>query len=351
MTSIATVALKPGMELAEDVCNFNNEVLVPANTILKEEHIKKLSRHSIMCVAIKEQIDYATTHFEKIRLSTEFKKFEAVYMENLTKYKAFMISFVTNSISFHVSQLMEIYHTVAACASSGEKLLDYLYHMLPSEDDMTHSHCLNSALIAGVFAKWLNLTKEDTDILIKCGFLYDVGKLKLPNELIWKPDRLTEDEYEQVKSHTYIGYQMLEKLHLDNHILRAALMHHERYDGSGYPDMLVGDQIDRFAKYIAIIDSYEAMTSARMYRQSLHPFQVIEKFEKAGFLTYEEEILRPILSHIASTQMGLTARLNDNRTGEIILINQKHLSRPLLRTSDGLIDLSTNPDLKIEAIF
>lgn len=352
MISVATITLKPGMELGEDVYNFKNELLIPAGTKLEESHIKKLSRHSIMCVTVKEDVDYATTHYEKVRLSKDFKKFEKVYYEYLAKYKALMISFVTNGMTFHVSQLMEIYRAVVSFAPSGEHLLDYLYNMLPGEDDMTHAHCLNSALIAGVFAKWLNLNEEDTDLLIKCGFFYDIGKLKLPNELIWKPDRLTDLEYAKIKTHTMIGFEMIQPLNLDPHINNAALMHHERCDGSGYPSRLRGDRIDRFAKYIAIIDSYEAMTSARTYRQSLHPFQVIANFEKAGFIIYEESILRPVLSHIAGTLMGYTVRLNDDRLAEVILINQRKLSRPMLRMENGtIIDLSAEPGLQIEAIF
>lgn len=352
MISVATITLKPGMELGEDVYNFKNELLIPAGTKLDESHIKKLSRHSIMCVMIKEAVDYATTHYEKVRLSNDFKNFEKVYYEYLAKYKALMISFVTNGMVFHVSQLMSIYRAITACAPDGERLLDFLYNMLPSEDDMTHAHCLNSALIAGVFAKWLNLNDEDTDLLIKCGFFYDIGKLKLPNELIWKPDKLTELEYERIKTHTILGFELIQPLDLNPHINNATLMHHERCDSSGYPSGLRSDKIDRFAKYIAIIDSYEAMTSARTYRQSLHPFQVIANFEKAGFIIYEESILGPILSHIAGTQMGYTVRLSDQRLAEIILINQRFLSRPMLRTPDGtIIDLSAEPNLQIEAIF
>lgn len=351
MLNIASIALKPGMELGEDVFNYKNELLIPSGTVLDDSHIKKLARHSVMCVTIKEAIDYATTRFEKVRLSKGFQKFETVYNEYLPKYKAIMINFVTNKISFHISQLMDIYRAITPHAANGDLLLDYLYHMLPSEDDMTHAHCLNSALIAGVFAKWLSLSEEDTDILIKCGFLYDIGKLKLPDELIWKPGRLTDLEYMKIKTHTFIGFDLLKELDLNPHIINAALMHHERCDGSGYPSRLRGDKIDRFAKYIAIIDSYEAMTSARMYRQTLHPFQIIERFEKAGYIIYEEAILRPILSHIAVAQMGYNVRLNDDRIAEIVLINQKHLSRPLLSSSEGLIDLSAEPQLRIEAVF
>lgn len=351
MINIASIALKSGMEIGEDVFNYKNELLVPAGTIIEDNHIKKIVRHCVMSVVVKEAIDYATTRFEKVRLSEGFKKFDAVYSEYLLYYKELMVDFVTKGILFQIDHLMDIYHTVIPYAQSGELLLDYLYHQLPSEDNMTHAHCLNSALIAGVFAKWLNLSQEDTDILIKCGFFYDIGKLKLPDELIWKSEKLTDLEFAQIKTHTLAGFDLLKDLDLNPHIINATLMHHERCDGSGYPSGLRCDKIDRFAKYIAIIDTYEAMTSSRMYRQSHHPFQIIASFEKAGFIIYEETILRPILSHIAAYQVGNDVRLSDGRVAEVILINQRYLSRPLLRSLEGLIDLSTEPQLQIEAIY
>ncbi|MCI6553673.1 MAG: HD domain-containing protein [Lachnospiraceae bacterium] len=352
MRKYATIAIKPGMELGEDVYTYQNELLIPARTVLTEAHIKKLSHYSIMCATIMEPADYATTHFEKVRLSDGFKTFESVYNECLSSYKSLMMEFVLNGTAFSMNRLMELYASIASRVPNGDTLLDYLYNMLPSEDDMTHAHCFNSALIAGVFARWINLNQADAELLIQCGFLYDIGKLKLPDELIWKADKLTQAEFNHIKAHTILGFQLLEPLHLDRHITNAALMHHERYDGSGYPSALRGEEIDRFAKYIAIIDSYEAMTSARIYRSTMHQFKMISNFEKAGFITYDESVLRPILSHIAGTQMGRKVRLNDDRVAEIILINQKHLSRPMLRTEDGyLIDLLSEPHLEIESIF
>lgn len=352
MKIIACAALTPGMELGENVLTRKNELLLPAGTVLTQEHLGKLTRHSIMCVSVKEAIDYATTHFEKIRLSSGFRHFDTIYNENLPKYKLMMINFIDNHVPIVTGQLMGIYTAISSCAASSDLLLDYLYNMLPNEDDMTHAHCLNSALIAGVFADWLGLSKEDTERLIQCGFFYDIGKLKLPYSLIWKPDKLTELEFARMKTHTFIGFELLKDTAWDPHIANAALMHHERCDGSGYPSRLRGNKIDRFAKYIAIIDSYEAMTSARIYRQSLNPFQVIDNFEKAGFLIYDESILRPILMHIAATQVGYMVRLSDDRTAEIIVINHQKLSKPLLKAADGsLIDLSAEPELKIEAIY
>lgn len=351
MKTVARMALKNGMVIGEDVYNYQNKMLYPKDTVVDDQVIARLARHSIMCVAIKEEIDYATTHFEKVRLGTEFKYFEFTYNDCMPIYRKIMTDFVEKGIPVRMSRLMELYVKISSCARNGEQLLDFLYNMLPSEDDMTHAHCLNSALIAGVFGTWLGLSKEDIFLLIQCGFFYDIGKLKLPQELLWKPGKLDELEFTRLKTHTMIGFDLLKDQNLNEHVIKATLMHHERCDGSGYPSKLRKDQIDIFAKYIAVIDAYEAMTSARTYRQSLNPFQVIANFERDGYVKYDEEILRPILSHIASTQLGFNVRLTNDMEAEIILINQEQLSRPLLKAGDQMIDLAKEPELDIAAIY
>ncbi len=351
MKTVACMALKNGMVIGEDVYNYQNDLIYPKDTVVDEYVIARLNRHSIMCVSIKEEIDYATTHFEKIRLSTEFKYFEFTYNDCMPVYRKIMTDFVERGIPFRMSRLMELYVKISSCARNGEQLLDFLYNMLPSEDDMTHAHCLNSALIAGVFGTWLGLPKEDIFLLIQCGFFYDIGKLKLPRELLWKPGKLNDLEFTRLKTHTMLGFDLLKEQNLNEHVIKATLMHHERCDGSGYPSKLRKDQIDIFAKYIAVIDAYEAMTSARTYRQSLNPFQVIANFERDGYVKYDEAILRPILTHIASTQLGLNVRLSNDTEAEIILINQKQLSRPLLKSGSQTIDLAMEPELEITAIY
>lgn len=350
MKTIACMALKPGMILGEDVLSYKNELLLSKNTVIDEKAIAKLARHSIMCVEIKEPEDLATTHFEKVRVSKGFKHFEDLYAQKLIIYKSIIDNMIGSKTPADMGVLFSIYSDLTACAKTGEMLLDYLYNMLPSEDDMTYAHCLNSALIAGVFGTWLGIPRTDLYTLICCGFFYDIGKLMIPQDIIWKPSRLTDIEYELVKTHTFQGFNILKDLPINDDIIKATLMHHERCDASGYPSRLKEEQINQYAKYISIIDAYEAMTSARTYRKSLTPFEVIENFERTERY-YSSIILRPILYHIASAQMGMTVRLSDERTAEIILINQRYLSKPLVKCEDNVIDLTTTPDLRITAIL
>ncbi len=354
MRSVARMELKPGMITADDVLNYKNEIIVSANTKITDTIIEKLARQSIMVVPIKEDIDFATTHFEKVRLSEGFKHFESTYNIYFPVYKNLMLSTVNNRSPINMDQLMQVYNNIIVCAKSGELLLDYLYNMLPGEDDMTHAHCLNSALIAGVFGTWLGLSNDDINLLIQCAFVYDIGKLSIPYQILWKPERLTSEEYRMVMQHTTIGYNFLNSLGgFNEHILNATLQHHERCDGSGYPKALTDVEIDRFAKYIAIIDTYEAMTSPRSYRQKLNPFQIIANYEKEGFIKYDIGAIKSILSHVAASQMGFNVQLSNGALGEVILINEKALSRPLIKLNadNSLIDLSNNKDLSIISVY
>lgn len=353
MKNIARVALKPGMVLADSVKNSKGDVILYENTILTEADIMKLARYQIMVVEIKEDIDFATTHFEKMHLTPEFKEFERVYNEQLLAFKAIMITFISNGLPFQRWDLLDIYKKILKAAGSSKFFLDYLYNMLPSEDDMTYAHCLNSALIAGAFSDYLGMNDEQSENMILSGFLYDVGKMTMPNSLIWKPGKLTDLEFSQMKMHTFKGFEMLSTLAINEHVKKAALMHHERCDGSGYPSKLKGDKIDGYAKYMGVIDSYEAMTSPRTYRESMNPFQVIANFERTGLEKYDIQVIKPILYHVAKSQLGLNTRLSDDRIAEIILINQDALSKPLVKLNgeDTVIDLREYPDLEIVAIY
>lgn len=353
MKAIARVELKSGMEVAENIYSYQGKLICPANAIVDDELIAKFARYSIMCLNIKDASDYAVTRFERVRLSSQFKKFVSIYKNNLNAYKYMINDFLDNDHMINTSYLLKIHDEIRACANTGEELLNMLYYMLPTEDNLTYAHCLNSALIANVFAIWLGMTKEDTQISTLAGFIYDIGKLKLPNSLLWKPGRLSNDEYTRMQTHTLLGYDLIKHKNLNEHIIHATIMHHERCDGSGYPNHLKDDEIDFFAKFIGIVDSYEAMTSARTYRPSLHPFEVISSFEESGVERYGAPLLNPILQHIANSHMGHRVALSNGAAADIILINNKALTKPLVKYVDSgeLLDLSKFSDIKITGML
>jgi HD-GYP domain-containing protein (c-di-GMP phosphodiesterase class II) len=173
----------------------------------------------------------------------------------------------------------------------------------------------------------------------------------VPREILAKPHKLTDYEYNIIKTHTIKGYQLLREYPLDIRVKYAALMHHERCDGSGYPNGFKADQIDDFAKIVGIADVYDAMTSNRRYRKAICPFDVVESFEKEGFLKFAPGFLMVFMERIVQAYLHNTVRLSDGREGEVIMINKLSLSRPVVRVGSDFVDLSKNHSITIDAII
>ncbi|MBE5873858.1 MAG: HD domain-containing protein [Lachnospiraceae bacterium] len=347
MKSVAIMALQPGMVLGEDVIH-QNRVIFPANTTLDETIISKLKRYSVMCVTIMENVDFATTHHEKLRYNNKFLLFEHQYNIAMQSYKFFMQNFFSTGVKIDDAALLSIYSDLKDKIDSGAELLDYLYNMIPNEDEMTYSHCVTSALLAGTIADWLSMNEEARKTMVLCGFYYDIGKLFLPNELLWKPGKLTDDEIATIRKHPEIGYDMVKNLNMNQHVKNSVIMHHERLDGTGYPYRLNELTIDKYARYMAIIDAYVAMASPRSYRSAFTPLSILADFEKR-MDQFDTELLLPIMKRIADAQIGTTVTLNDDSKWEVMIIHPTKFSRPLLRNDKNeILDLMQNPELYIK---
>jgi len=227
-----------------------------------------------------------------------------------------------------------------------------MIHQMHSLNDTVYAHCVNVALISRMIGRWLHLDQHNLDVLTCCGLFHDIGKMSIPEDILNKPGKLTDEEFALIKSHPKTGYDMLRNQNIDNRIKQAALMHHERYDGSGYPNQLTSEFLSDYSTIVAIADVYDAMTAARSYREPLCPFQVIEKFEVEGFQKYHTKYIYVFLHNIASTYQSNRVMLNDGRGCKIVMLNQSTLSKPIVQFDDGsCLDLSSQRDLYITKIL
>lgn len=152
---------------------------------------------------------------------------------------------------------------------SAESVILSLARTVEARDAHTSGHCERMASFAAAFGIALELPNEDIAALRRGGYLHDVGKIGVPDAVLLKPGRLTADEFEQVKRHTVIGDSLCGDLRLLRRVRPIVRHHHERLDGSGYPDGLVGDAIPLLAQLTGIVDVYDALTSDRVYRKAL----------------------------------------------------------------------------------
>ena len=276
---------------------------------------------------------------QAIKQSPEFMNFQVDFAVCLNELKDYFNAIIMGNFKAPDALLEK----TAAMIRPGQTTIDFfdMLHNLRSVDDSIYAHCLNVALIGRTIGKWLKIPAEDLGTLTLSGLLHDIGKALIPDDLLNKQGRLTDEEYDLLCQHSQLGYDLLRPLPLNSHVKKAALMHHERCDGSGYPGKSTTDAIDDFANIIAIADVYDAMTAARTYRAPLCPFQVIAEFEKDGLQKYKPKFILTFLEHIASTYQNNHVLLSDGHAANIVLLNKNHLSKPLVQLDNGeCIDLS-----------
>ncbi len=288
----------------------------------------------------------------RMMTSNEFKGFQVDYLLYIEEVKTVFSNILNTpgyTIDTHnlIRKMSELY----ASRNTIVELFDMI-HQMHSLNDTVYAHCVNVALISRMIGRWLHLEQNDLDILTCCGLFHDIGKLAIPEEILNKPGKLTDEEFALIKSHPKTGYDMLRNQNIDNRIKQAALMHHERYDGSGYPNQLSSEFLSDYSTIVAIADVYDAMTAARSYREPLCPFQVIEKFESEGFQKYHTKYIYVFLRNIASTYQSNRVMLNDGRGCKIVMLNQNTLSKPIVQFDDGsCLDLAGQKELYITKIL
>lgn len=345
MYKLSSQSLKPGMVLYDDIYSPANEILFKANTMLNQEDIQALFEYNFDEITLCEPDEINMTHYKHLHASPHFQRFDKVYSTALAAFPK-IIRTLDTGLDLNMSRLLSLRDDILSCVRNGEQLLDYLYNMMPNENEITYNHCFNCGLLCHVFGKWADVSKDDLDNLTVAGFLFDIGKTKISDELIWKPDKLTPEEFIQMQHHIHLGYELVKSRKMPPHVISVMIMHHERCDGSGYPARLKGDRIDPFALIAAIADTYEAMTHPRAQRLALTPFQAIRVFEQQGFDKYGAHI-STILTRIAKMYVGRRACATGGLEGKISEIHEDALSRPTLYINGILHDMRTNPDEEI----
>ncbi|MFC6604051.1 HD-GYP domain-containing protein [Ectobacillus funiculus] len=178
------------------------------------------------------------------------------------------------------------------------ELIKTLVNALDSRDSYTLHHSENVAHFSLEIAKKMKLSKSLCDVIHKGGLLHDIGKIGIPEHILTKTGKLTDEEYNIIKSHTDIGYEMIKHVSdfNENGILDIVLYHHERYDGKGYPKGLKGTEIPLVARIVAIADMFDAMTSRRVYRSELNLEYTLNEIRKNKGTQFDPEIADIFLS-------------------------------------------------------
>ncbi|WP_425059965.1 Cyclic di-GMP phosphodiesterase [Sporomusa carbonis] len=171
------------------------------------------------------------------------------------------------------------------------ELVEAFTAALDAKNTYTRGHSDRVAEIAAAVARQMGMSKSYQDIIHVAAHLHDIGKIGIPDQILLKPDRLSPDEYEVIKSHSQVGFDILNKVTILKPIAMLVRSHHERWDGFGYPDGLAGNEIPLGARIIALADSFDAMISARSYRPAMSKKDAVKEVIRCRGTQFDPEIV------------------------------------------------------------
>lgn len=336
---------KIGDFLAKDVLNNHGAVIVPKNTRINSYIKNKLCNRKNDQVCIFDPSSVNT--FDKI--SDKLKLFELKYRNNINLYKE-IICELAQGHKLNTGKFNKLCNFVLnSIDESGNIIL--LLEKVKAYDEYTHSHCLNVSFYAMLIGKWMKLSPSDLKKIVSAGLLHDIGKLFIPDSILNKPGKLTPNEFHIIKKHSVYGYTFLKKIDtLDNDIIQAALTHHEREDGSGYPFSLKSHEIRIYSKIIAVADTYDAITSDRVYKKRSSPFAAFKLINHECFNSLDSTITNTFMKNLSAFYTGSKVILKCGRIGEIAFVPPNNISSPVIQIEDLFYDLSKEKELEIDCI-
>ena len=201
---------------------------------------------------------------------------------------------------------------------------------LDSVDEYTYSHSVSCAAYAIAFGRHLGLPRDDLQVLGLGGLLLDIGKTRLPKEILERDTTLSEAEIQQMREHVRIGVELLKKhgSTIDPRIVAMVEAHHERYDGSGYPRGISGPDIPVFARIAGVIDVYDAVVSQRPYRGPISSYDAVRLLHAGAGKSFQEEMVEQFVQAIGMFPNGALVELSTGEVGIVIEQNRVRRLRP-----------------------
>lgn len=332
-----------GKRLVNDVYSADGELLVKSFSILNEDHMQLIKQRRIFLSEddVIEAGPYGQfSHSEQDLLIDEIVAYIKEMFTGIRSSKVIPLAQIRQRIIPMVQHII------------GQSNVLSLFAALQPKDDYIYRHSFAVATISALLGKWLKMPDNELLQLTTAAFLHDIGKLQIPQHIWHKPGKLDAEEFELMVSHTSIGYEMIKNTIGTNHRQAlAALQHHERMDGTGYPLGLKGEQIDSFARIIAIADVFHAMASKRVYSNSSPFYEILSQIKEDAYAKFDTDIVRIFVERVMWSALGYSAIMTDSSIAKIVHIHPQNPTLPLVQVSDQFFDLSKTNKLQIEQII
>lgn len=334
----------PGMKLGKAIVAENGMVLLDQNVILTDILIRKLLYWKIFEIYIIEEncIDVDDLQAERQQFVRDRDQLIAAVsklfqqLNCLERLEADQIHVLVNE------QVMPL-------LLKSELLFSYL-HIINYTGEYLFRHSVNVAFLAGLIGKWLQWSEVEIQQLVVAGMLHDIGKMRIPIDILAKPGKLLPEEINVMKQHPAFGYEILQEAAVVDEIIKqGVLQHHERFDKSGYPDSLQESDISQIAKVIAVADVYDAMISTRVYRKAMSPIAVLHEIYTQMFVKLDLRICSMFIQYAKQSLIGSLVKLSNGLVAKIIYLHSDGFIEPIVQMMTGqYIALEEVPGIQIE---
>lgn len=318
-------SIKEGMKLAKPLLGKNDELLLNKGVVLFSSYVSKIKQQGYNGIYIEDEL---SKEIEIPDIIDEKIRFEAVRSVK----NVFLNIEEGKGIPRHIYRsLTDIIDNIVDSILENKAALVNIID-LKAFDNYTFYHCVNVCILSIVIGKAFDLNKKQLYNLGMTAILHDIGKTFIHKEILNKNEKLSDGEFEIIKTHSLKGYCYVK----DNFDVPAVsyvgiLQHHEKYDGSGYPMGIEGEKISLFGRIVSVSDVYDAITSDRPYRKALPSFEAIEYIMGNSGIAFDPAITKVFTQKIAPYPVGTSVCLSNNMTGLVVENYQDCCTRPKLK--------------------
>ncbi|MCR8658462.1 HD-GYP domain-containing protein [Paenibacillus endoradicis] len=356
MVSIKINQLKMGDKLIEDVLTPLGSTLFAKDRVISDRDLDILTAFMVTKVQIaasmteepikKEEIVEAKAGAKVIAPVSPFIKEYDKMVEMLRNVPHLILANQPIPLMDIRQQLEKIFNHI-----SEYNLITFAPAYINNIDYVMHKSVLTS-LTSYLLAQWVGFPQKDWMQIALAGLLMDIGNARIDGSILSKPGKLTDSEKIDMKKHTLIGYQILRNITaLNEGVKLAALQHHERVDGSGYPNGFDGTKLHPYSKIVAVADIYHAMTLNKVYRKPLSPYLVMEQIQSDAFGKLDPVYVRIFIEKVTKFNTGTKVKLSDNRIGEIVFFERDYPTRPWVSINNVIVNLTIERNLYITEVL
>ncbi len=356
MLIVSVEKLREGMQLADDVYSTSAteyKLLYEKGRFLSFAMIEELCECGIKTVNIVGGgIEGATAPKREVKLppkQQETRQRQTVINQNISRAltdlnEIFDCNEEIKELSkASVERVDNIADNIISDIAGNSDFLANQMIALQNYDDYTYKHCLRVAMLGAGVCGEVGLSAEETKEVVVAGLLHDIGKSNIDHDIIIKPGKLTDAEYDEIKRHPLIGYNILKKgENFSANVLSGVLFHQEKFDGTGYPTGIAGKKIPLIARILSICDVFDALTSNRPYRKPWSVAETEEYILGGSGTHFDLDVTKAFLRAFNPYPVGTMVTLSDGRHGVVVEDNNNVL-RPTVRIMGGtggeIIDL------------